>query len=72
VTIIAPQPVVPAGMTILAALTSGLVPAQIQVSGFGTGAVNPTLASLISDGLVNPSALYSTLSIANPAVYGGN
>jgi hypothetical protein len=67
-----PQPVIPAGQTILQAMSSGILPAQTLIQGFGVGAVCPSLAQLISDGLVNPSALASTLSIANPAGYAGN
>jgi hypothetical protein len=72
VTQIFPQPVIPTGYTIAQAMSLGLLPAQTQIQGFGVGAPCPTLGQLISDGLVSPAALASTLSIANPANYGGN
>jgi energy-converting hydrogenase Eha subunit A len=66
-----PVPVVPAGTTILQAMALGILPAQLALTGFGVGAVAPSLASLISSGAVNPSALFSTLTFANPANYEG-
>lgn len=63
----------PAGITIHAAMSLGLLPAQTQVTGFGSGAQNPTIAQLISSGQLNPSALASTLTYASPSAnYGGN
>jgi hypothetical protein len=63
----------PAGITLHAAMALGLLPAQTQVTGFGNGAANPTVAQLISNGTLNPSALASTLTYASPSCnYGGN
>jgi hypothetical protein len=77
--VLPPPPGVPAfiglapGTTILAAMANGSLPAQTQVTGFGNGAVNPTIASLISNGTVSPAALASTLTYASPSCnYGGN
>ncbi len=76
--VLPPPPGVPAfigiapNSTILAAMANGSLPAQTQVTNFGVGGVNPTIASLISNGTVNPSALASTLSFAANCNYGGN
>jgi hypothetical protein len=77
--VLPPPPGVPAAIglppniTILAAMALGLLPAQTRVGGFGVGGQNPTVASLISNGSINPSALASTLAFASPtANYGGN
>jgi len=67
-----PSPVIPAGLTVLAALSLGYLPAQTQVTGFGTGATNPTVAQLVSSGLLSLSAPASTLTFSSPETrYGG-
>jgi hypothetical protein len=64
---------IPPGITILQAMAIGALPAQTQVTGFGTGAANPTIMQLVSSGLVQLSALASSLTYASPSCnYGGN
>jgi hypothetical protein len=71
VTQIFPAPTATAGTTILAAMTLGILPAETQIAGYGSG--NNSIANLISTGQVNPSALFSTLTFASPnANYSGN
>lgn len=65
-----PQPTVPAGTTIAVALSQGIVSMNMQISGFTNP--NPTLAELLANGSVSINAAYSSLSITNPATYGGN
>ena len=65
-----PSPSVPAGPTILAAMALGLLPAETQIAGYGSG--NNSIANLISTGQVSPAALASTLTFASPnANYSG-
>jgi hypothetical protein len=64
---------VPTGITVHAAMALGYLPAQTQVTGFGNGASNPTIASLMSAGLISGNTLVSTLSFSSPSCnYGGN
>ncbi len=66
-----PQPTPPAGYTILQAMAVGLLPAETQIAGYGSG--NNSIANLISSGQVSPAALCSTLTYASPnANYSGN
>jgi hypothetical protein len=73
-TIILPQPQIPAGMTILEAIARGYLPAQVRVLNAGTGLPNNTLQSLLATGAVKNSTLASTLQYevkSGFAVYGG-
>jgi hypothetical protein len=58
--------VVPAGTTILAAQSDALLPSQVQI---GASNPNPTLLSLLSNGTLSASALFSTVTTGQ---YGGN
>jgi len=63
----------PPNITVHAAMALGYLPAQTQVTGFGNGAANPTIASLMSAGLISGNTLASTLTFATPSAnYGGN
>jgi hypothetical protein len=58
---------VPTGTPIGIAQANGLLPSEVQLTGFGTP--NPTLLSLLSNGTVSASALFSTVTTGQ---YGGN
>lgn len=58
--------VVPAGATILAAQSDALLPSQVQI---GSSNPNPTLMSLLSNGTVSASALFSSVTTG---AYGGS
>jgi len=76
-TIILPQPVIPAGMTVAEALARGYLPANVQVLNAGNGLPNSTLHSLLAVGVVQHSTVASTLQYSvSPhgggfATYGG-
>ena len=57
---------VPAGTSILAAQSNGLLPSQVQV---GSSNPNPTIMSLLSNGTLSANALFSSISTGQ---YGGN
>jgi hypothetical protein len=68
-------------LTVLAAISAGILPAQVQVASYTppgaaaisfTGYLNPTLNSLMQSGLIPSNALVSQLAFASSANYGGN
>lgn len=77
-----PLPGIPPQMSILAALSAGLLPANAQITNFGTGGPSQTIMTDLStgdspgSGLV-PSDLVtnapaSALAFASPITYGGD
>jgi hypothetical protein len=72
-TMLFPTPTIPAGMTVMAAMTLGLLPVETQITNFGSSLPNATVGACISSGLLSPAALASTLTYAATyANYGGN
>lgn len=72
-TTITPYPKFPAGMTILQAMSLGLLPAQVQVLNAGTGRPSATVQKLLSSGALSTSDLASSLTFSMPyANYGGH
>jgi hypothetical protein len=80
-TIILPQPLIPAGMTIMEALSRGYLPPQVKVLNAGLGLPCQTLHSLLAAGVLSHSTRCDTLTfemIGSPAIhvffctYGGN
>ena len=62
---------IPAGTTVLAAISIGLLPLDAQVTNF-PGLPNPTVGQLMASGQINGNALASSLSFSSPVNYGGN
>lgn len=68
-------------LTILQAISSGILPPQVQVLSYTppggaaqtfSGYLNPTLNSLMQSGIIPSNALVTTLAFATSANYGGN
>jgi len=71
--IILPQLAIPPGTSIGAALSLGLLQADVQITNLGVGNGNPTVGYALSSGLINSLALASSLTFSSPnATYGGN
>jgi hypothetical protein len=68
-TILIPLPGIPANFSMLAALSAGIVPANVQTT-VVKGAPNPTALSLLSAGALTTIVPASTVPITT--VYGGN
>lgn len=71
--IILPQLAIPPNTSIAAALSLGLLQADVQITNLGTGQPNPTVGYALASGLINSQAQASSLTFASPsAQYGGN
>lgn len=69
--VILPQLAIPAGTSIAAALSLGLLQADVQITNLGNG-TNPTVGYALASGLINSQALASSLTFSSPnATYGG-
>jgi hypothetical protein len=73
-TIILPQPAIPAGVTVIEAINRGILPLDVRVLNAGTGQPNNTLHALLSSGAVKHGTLASTLQYETRngyCMYGG-
>jgi hypothetical protein len=70
-TILIPQPILPPSISIAAAMSLGLLQADVQITNLGNG-TNTTLEYALSSGLINSLSAASSLTFASPyPQYGG-
>lgn len=77
-----PLPGIPPNMSVLAAMSAGLLPANVQLTNFGTGGPNHTLLSDLSGGDapgygtvpsdLSANAAASAVTFSAPPAYGGD